>query len=161
MSDPKGGEAYRAALQRMDKDDYERYLRVLRKKERRARRHARRLARITLRDYNEDHPGHPLGPGMPTGGTFRMDGESHKVAWMTVLRRDPCSFCGREGGTVDHIVPRSAGGPGLHDWTNFGGACASCNSSKSSVPLLEFLGRRHGLLYPRPKAHWFFGRKAA
>lgn len=29
--------------------------------------------------------------------------------WAPVLRRDPCSYCGGPGGTVDHIVPQAAG----------------------------------------------------
>lgn len=53
---------------------------------------------------------------------------------------DPCSYCGRAGGTVDHIVPVATGGDG--DWQNVAGACLSCNASKSATSLLQFLLRR-------------------
>lgn len=53
------------------------------------------------------------------------------------LRCDPCAYCGAPSNALDHIVPRSAGGP--DDWTNRAGACTSCNSSKQSSPLLTFL----------------------
>ena len=47
-----------------------------------------------------------------------------------ILQRDAytCQQCGGEGNTVDHIVPRLAGG-GDEDW-NLQTLCASCNSSK-------------------------------
>lgn len=54
-----------------------------------------------------------------------------------VVRRDPCAYCGDPGGTLDHIVPLSAGGDS--DWTNLSGACARCNSSKGAKSLLQFL----------------------
>jgi 5-methylcytosine-specific restriction endonuclease McrA len=47
-----------------------------------------------------------------------------------ILNRDghTCQVCGMEGNSVDHIVPRSAGG-GDHDW-NLQTLCVSCNSAK-------------------------------
>ncbi len=47
-----------------------------------------------------------------------------------ILQRDgyTCQHCGMEGNSVDHIVPRSAGG-GDHDW-NLQTLCTSCNSAK-------------------------------
>jgi 5-methylcytosine-specific restriction endonuclease McrA len=56
-----------------------------------------------------------------------------------VLYRDPCAYCGAPATTVDHIVSSDAGGE--NHWTNFTGACGSCNSSKGTTPLLEFLCR--------------------
>lgn len=107
-----------------------------------------------------DDAGHPLGAGMPTGRVLRADGQSHRAWWMTVLRADPCAYCGRAAGerrfddgrirpdgTVDHIDPQSGrrrGVGGLHDWVNYVGACASCNRAKASDPLLVFLIRRAG-----------------
>jgi 5-methylcytosine-specific restriction endonuclease McrA len=47
-----------------------------------------------------------------------------------ILQRDgyTCQHCGMDGNSVDHIVPRSAGG-GDHDW-NLQTLCTSCNSAK-------------------------------
>jgi 5-methylcytosine-specific restriction endonuclease McrA len=47
-----------------------------------------------------------------------------------ILQRDgyTCQMCGGEGNSVDHILPRSAGGAD-HDW-NLQTLCRSCNSSK-------------------------------
>jgi 5-methylcytosine-specific restriction endonuclease McrA len=49
-----------------------------------------------------------------------------------VLRRDrfQCQYCGRRDGmlTVDHIVPRTKGGPST--WENMVCACTSCNNKK-------------------------------
>jgi len=117
------------------------------------------------RRYLSDHPGHPLGRGMPMGRSMRIEvfheptqmwrGESHSMWWQRVLRADPCSFCGevihysfradewRHGaGTVDHVEPKSQpirGIGGAHAWTNLAGACSDCNGSKSDKPLLMFL----------------------
>lgn len=46
-----------------------------------------------------------------------------------VIRHDPCAYCGGDGGTVDHIVPRPAGGA-RWDWENWTGACERCNRRK-------------------------------
>jgi 5-methylcytosine-specific restriction endonuclease McrA len=48
-----------------------------------------------------------------------------------VLARDrnTCQYCGRPGDTVDHIVPRSRGGPDT--WENCVCACSSCNRKKN------------------------------
>lgn len=110
------------------------------------------------RRYLSDHPGHPLGPGMPLGRALRIDwfnwrtqswrGESHYEWWQRLLRLDPCAYCGREGGTVDHIEPRTplidyrgiSGSP--HSWTNLTGACDRCNSSKGHKNLLLWFRSR-------------------
>jgi 5-methylcytosine-specific restriction endonuclease McrA len=76
--------------------------------------------------------GEPFGPRRWT--QRRARGES---AFRSVLRADPCAYCGRAGGTVDHITPQSRGGTWRpHDLT---GACAACNAAKDSVDLLPFL----------------------
>jgi 5-methylcytosine-specific restriction endonuclease McrA len=49
-----------------------------------------------------------------------------------VLRRDGhvCQYCGSTKNlTIDHVIPRSKGGP--HSWDNVVTACATCNSRKS------------------------------
>lgn len=54
-----------------------------------------------------------------------------------VLRRDEyqCGYCGGHATTVDHIVPRSRGGP--HTWLNTVAACYRCNQRKGSRTLKE------------------------
>lgn len=49
-----------------------------------------------------------------------------------ILERDGhiCQYCGKPGGTVDHIVPRSRGGE--DSWTNCVCACGACNRAKSN-----------------------------
>lgn len=42
-------------------------------------------------------------------------------AWM-------CQYCGAFAETVDHVVPRSRGGP--HSWENVVAACRKCNGRK-------------------------------
>lgn len=62
-----------------------------------------------------------------------------KKEWKEVLRRDPCSYCGKSmGGTVDHIVPRSVLDVEC-DWDGFGGACQPCNNDKGDTPLIQYL----------------------
>lgn len=58
-------------------------------------------------------------------------------SWRSILRADLCGFCGGPGGTIDHIVPRAAGG--ANDWTNLSGACQLCNMRKGDMTLLSFL----------------------
>ena len=60
--------------------------------------------------------------------------------WASVLERDPCCYCGDPGGTVEHIVPMSAGGGSEPD--NLAGACLGCNSAKQAKSLLLFLATR-------------------
>lgn len=49
-----------------------------------------------------------------------------------VLRRDSyaCIYCGREGKTIDHIVPRSRGGES--SWLNLAACCHRCNNKKGN-----------------------------
>lgn len=48
-----------------------------------------------------------------------------------VLRRDDrrCGYCGDRAHTVDHIRPRSRGGP--NTWANLVACCAPCNTRKA------------------------------
>lgn len=59
------------------------------------------------------------------------------LAWVEVLKFDPCSYCGNPGGTLDHVIPLVGGGE--HSEDNLVGACRSCNSSKWAHSLLFFL----------------------
>jgi 5-methylcytosine-specific restriction endonuclease McrA len=69
-------------------------------------------------------------------------GESHLMAWERIIRADPCSYCGAEAGTIDHVEPRSRpvrGLGGAHSWANVVAACESCNGRKATRSLLTFL----------------------
>ena len=66
-----------------------------------------------------------------------------------VLRRDghTCQYCGSQRQlTLDHVLPRSQGGP--HTWDNVVTACAPCNSRKGARTPEEARMR----LRRRPKA---------
>lgn len=58
-------------------------------------------------------------------------------AAVDALRNDPCSYCGGEGGHIDHIVPIKNGGQ--HCAGNITSACKSCNSAKGAKSVVEFL----------------------
>lgn len=54
-----------------------------------------------------------------------------------LMRRDGhvCAYCGKRASTIDHVVPRSKGGP--HTWENVVAACARCNSQKADKTLAQ------------------------
>jgi 5-methylcytosine-specific restriction endonuclease McrA len=54
-----------------------------------------------------------------------------------VLERDHyrCGYCGRTARTIDHIVPRCAGGKDT--WRNTVAACGGCNQRKANRTLAE------------------------
>ena len=58
-------------------------------------------------------------------------------AWVAVLLRDPCVWCGGPGGTRDHIYPVALGGS-KYD-SNVAGACHHCNSVRGCKRVLHKL----------------------
>lgn len=54
-----------------------------------------------------------------------------------ILSRDghECAYCGGRANTMDHIVPRSKGGP--HTWENVIACCFSCNQRKGNRSVKE------------------------
>ncbi len=56
---------------------------------------------------------------------------------ISILRCDPCVYCGGPADTIDHIQPVSSNG-GLQ-WDNLAPACRACNSGKKDRPLLQYL----------------------
>lgn len=46
---------------------------------------------------------------------------------------DTCTYCGRRGNTVDHIIPRAHGGGDT--WLNTIAACTGCNGKKADRTL--------------------------
>lgn len=55
------------------------------------------------------------------------------------LGQPACAYCGKwhEKLTLDHIVPKSKGGPHFAKY-NLAPACFSCNSSKGSEPIFQW-----------------------
>ncbi|MDX2381062.1 MAG: HNH endonuclease [Acidimicrobiia bacterium] len=47
-----------------------------------------------------------------------------------VFARDDyrCQYCGQHADSIDHVLPRSRGGP--HSWENVAAACRRCNLTK-------------------------------
>ncbi len=119
-----------------------------------------------LHQFLRDDAGTPLGPGMPSGSPLRVDGQSHYEAWLALVRRDPCAYCGERGscGTVDHVDPRCRPARGLgspHGWINTVGACTRCNGAKRDLGLLVFLYRRRWSGRRHRPARSGAGRRAA
>lgn len=67
----------------------------------------------------------------------QVGADADSVAYVEVLRCDPCSYCGLPCEHVDHIESVASGGSGAFD--NLTAACGSCNRRKQDKPLLEFL----------------------
>ena len=63
-----------------------------------------------------------------------------------------CAYCGARAETIDHVVPRSRGGP--HSWENCVACCAKCNRRKADKTLSE-LGWRLSTAPRAPRGrHW-------
>ncbi|AHH94895.1 HNH endonuclease [Kutzneria viridogrisea] len=63
-----------------------------------------------------------------------------------------CAYCGGRAETIDHVVPRSRGGP--HTWQNCVACCAKCNHRKADK-LLSELGWRLLIAPTAPRGpHW-------
>ena len=81
-------------------------------------------------------------PRGPIPGSEPRERRANKESWKNLMRRDPCAYCGRRGGTVDHIVAKlrkTIKPQPLQKWTNYTGACFECNVAKGSTSLLLFL----------------------
>ena len=65
-----------------------------------------------------------------------------------VLARDGfrCQYCNKPAESIDHVVPRSRGGP--HTWDNVVAACHGCNRAKRDRLLAET--SMHLRRHPRP-----------
>lgn len=58
-------------------------------------------------------------------------------AYARILSADPCCYCGRAGGEIDHIVPVVVAADS--GWENLTSACRSCNARKHTRSVLQFL----------------------
>jgi len=76
------------------------------------------------------------------GGVVRRDEWERALSWFG----GRCAYCGEndEKLTLDHIIPISAVGCPGHIAENIVPACPSCNFSKGSRELGEWLGRKFG-----------------
>ena len=61
-----------------------------------------------------------------------------------------CQYCGAAAENVDHVVPRSRGGP--HAWDNVVASCRACNSRKEDR-LLNEVDLRLARAPREPQAH--------
>ena len=82
-----------------------------------------------------------------------------RLSRRAVFYRDgfSCQYCGNESKelTLDHIVPRSRGGP--HVWENIVSACIPCNHRKAGLtPLEANLKLRREPKAPRPNPYYQF-----
>ena len=73
-----------------------------------------------------------------------------RVNWHRMYRADPCVYCGADAPTLDHIVPKSAGGK-PYGWENQAPACGPCNWTKGNRPLWMVLMGRPGVSVRRKK----------
>lgn len=78
----------------------------------------------------------------PLGRQGRPMAHEWRVLRAEVFGRDDftCQYCGVRGGKLecDHVVPVSKGGPSVLD--NLATACFSCNRSKRSKTIAEWIG---------------------
>jgi 5-methylcytosine-specific restriction endonuclease McrA len=84
-----------------------------------------------------------------------------KLSKHEIFRRDNhrCQYCGEEHArlTIDHVVPRRAGGP--HSWENLVAACPACNRRKGHRTLSEtHMQLRRQPFEPTASAWYLYGR---
>ena len=81
---------------------------------------------------------------------------SGEISWSTSIREyvkerekeDVCIYCGKKRDlTVEHILPRSRGGPDIAANAVF--VCEHCNSSKGDKRLYEWFGLKNRYKVPR------------
>lgn len=67
------------------------------------------------------------------------------ISRRSVFARDHhrCQYCGGAAENIDHVIPRSRGGP--HSWENVVAACRRCNAAKE-----DYLLEESGLVLARP-----------
>lgn len=90
----------------------------------------------------------------------RRDGRHRKITRRAVFARDSwtCQYCGNTSHlTVDHVIPRSRGGPS--QWDNIVTSCAPCNRRKGDRTPVEV--HMHPRRRPRVPGPAVFIRVAA
>lgn len=108
-----------------------------------AKRHAARINAKNRARYAGD-PAHRLRVNAYNADRqrFGRSGTLTPAQWTEVWEsyRGLCAYCPAPATSMDHVVPRKAGGK--HETENVVPACRSCNSSKKTRPLLRFLLKR-------------------
>lgn len=103
-------------------------------------RHAIRMLHRGVAYVDQSHPGEVVGPFLSPKtirlvnrvelAVYRWTGTvPYSKSALLVRDRGTCGYCGRPGETMDHIVPKSRGGPAA--WTNATIACLECNQRKA------------------------------
>jgi 5-methylcytosine-specific restriction endonuclease McrA len=95
--------------------------------------------------------GHLLIEGNIRGGKSRNKGKCllcHRFreskhfkkearAYIEIILKDPCVYCGNTSTEIDHIEPRIKGGS--HEWDNLAPVCKVCNTRKHKRGVLIFM----------------------
>ena len=86
-------------------------------------------------------------------------GEAYREATTPLLRDFFCAYCGESAQTIDHVVPRSAGGEDAAP--NLVPACRACNLLKLNKPLdrwvVDLEHQTRGLPMADRRRRRFFG----
>lgn len=96
--------------------------------------------RHALRDYTRRNPDKVRSWRQRRGARLKSNSpmdRSETIDYRAVIVFDPCVYCGGQAAAVDHIQPVANGG--ADSWENMAPVCVSCNSSKQSKDLLQFL----------------------
>lgn len=107
----------------------------------------------------------------------RCDEIAHRTEVLTRLceaQNWRCCYCGismrwasgrgHDAATIEHVIPKSAGGP-ISSWWNLVAACNLCNSSRASMNAEKYLqlvvckGRRKAALYAQRLRKRIQGRR--
>ncbi len=86
---------------------------------------------------------HPLVIQILATSNQRVLGTQYwKNRRLEVLQRDGyiCTYCGQDANSVDHVIPRSAGGD--HSLANLVACCLKCNGKKGNMQQHAFLTRK-------------------
>lgn len=78
--------------------------------------------------------------GRKDAAARRVGRNPEAIAYVALIARDPCAYCGGVSTEIEHIDALKAGGANVPD--NIARACKRCNSSKGKKPLLLFLAHR-------------------
>ena len=109
----------------------------------------------TLRSEHTTVP-RPMVIRLVTYVNVPRDTHRRKITRRAVFARDrwTCQYCGSRSSslTVDHVVPRSKGGPS--SWDNIVTSCAPCNRRKGDA-LLRHAGMHLSRLPASPNPHIF------
>ena len=105
----------------------------------------------TLRAESVTFP-HPVVIRLVSYVKVPRDRAKRRITRRAVFARDSwtCQYCGTSSHlTVDHVIPRSRGGPS--DWENIVTSCAPCNRRKGNrTPVEAGLHPRHKPKAPGP-----------